>query len=76
MEQNNLGVTGRIIKLPYSKSITDDDIDALFSGLIKLIKQNAMTKSEKMYADYITKLKKEIALLKLENKLLQREVNC
>lgn len=76
MEQNNLGTTGRIIKLPYSKSITDDDIDALFSGLIKLIKQNAMTKSEKMYADYIIKLKKEIALLKLENKLLQREVNC
>lgn len=75
MEQDNSKVcAGKIIKLPYCKVVSDDDISALFSGLVRLVKQNAMSKSEKMYSAFVTKLKKEIALLKLENKILQGDV--
>lgn len=74
MEQNTKNKTcGKIIKMPYRGVITDDDICSLFDGLIKLIKQNALSVSEKKYEEYITKLKKEIAMLRLENKILQGE---
>lgn len=75
MEQINVNKgSGKIIKLPYSGIMTDDDISALFDGLIRLIKQNAMSKCEKYYAEYVKRLKKEVALLRLENKILQGDV--
>ncbi len=73
MERNDNNI-GKIIKLPYAGGVSDDDITALFVGLVKLIKQNSMKKCENYYAEYIDKLKKEVALLRLENRILQGDV--
>lgn len=64
-------VQGKIITLPVRQSVSDEDIMALFSGLIKLIKKNAMECSEQAVREHVTCLKKQIAYLKMENKILK-----
>lgn len=68
---NSSVVCGKIIRFPYSKSVSDDDINSLFLGLVKLVKKNALSQSEKFYVDSIRALKQEIAVLRLENTLLK-----
>lgn len=66
-------LSGKIIKLKLPPLIKDDDINSLFVGLIKLIKRNAEYESERKYKATISYLRKEISMLKLENKILRED---
>ena len=76
MKDVNLGsvTCGKIIQFPYSKSVSDEDINSLFLGLVKLVKKNALSQSEKRYAENIRSLKQEIAILKFENEILKESL--
>ena len=63
--------SGKIIQFPYSKLVSENDINSLFLGLVKLVKKNALSQSERYYAENIRSLKQEVAILKLENELLK-----
>lgn len=72
MDKNTNNFDGKIIKLPYNNTfIEDDDIMSLMSGLISLARKNATLKTQQIYASLVQTLKKEIALLKLENRVLR-----
>ena len=64
---------GKVIKLHYHGLIKDEDIMSLFIGLVKLVKRNANHEFERKYRNELIALRKEINLLRLENKLLKED---
>ena len=81
MEKKNLSIneniknldSGRVIKLGITPLVKEEDINALFMGLVKLIKRNSAYECEKRYKGVIESLRREINFLKLENKILKEK---
>lgn len=81
MEKNNTNysfvkneINGKVLKIPFPSLVKDEDITNLFMGLVKLIQRNSEYKSERKYGGVIASLRKEINMLKLENKLLKENI--
>ena len=71
LENKEKNIVGKVIKLNHSPLVSDDDITNLFLGLLRLVKRNAEYLCEKKYGRIIASLKKEINLLRLQNRLFE-----